>query len=84
MLSPTDDPGALDGGPIAQLHALYADRERLHRALGTADADAIIALVRSLDAQLVDLRGTSADAPHSASGRALASTPAPEGGERTR
>lgn len=39
----------------AQLRSLYADRERLHRALGTADPDAIIAMVRSLEAQLLDL-----------------------------
>lgn len=38
-----------------QLLSLYGDRELLHRELGTADADEIVAMVRSLEAQLVEL-----------------------------
>lgn len=44
-----------DGGLEPQLVALYAEREALHAALGVSDADDVIALVRSLEAQLADL-----------------------------
>ena len=50
-----DDEAATDGGLEAQLHALYAERERLFRALGTADADAILAMIASLASQLRDV-----------------------------
>jgi hypothetical protein len=43
------------GDMESQLRSLYAERERLHQALGTADADKIIAMVRSLEEQLLDL-----------------------------
>lgn len=43
------------GDMESQLNALYSEREKLHQALGTADADKIIELVRSLEEQLVDL-----------------------------
>ncbi|MCO4764108.1 MAG: hypothetical protein KC502_21535 [Myxococcales bacterium] len=49
----TENP--VDGGVVAQLHALYAERALLHEALGTADAASIVAMVSSLEAQLVDL-----------------------------
>ncbi len=39
----------------AQLVELYEEKRRLFKALGTADSDAIIAMVRSLEAQLLDL-----------------------------
>ena len=39
----------------AQLVSLYEEKRRLFKALGTADPDAIIAMVRSLEAQLLDL-----------------------------
>lgn len=42
------------GGMEAQLNALYAEREMLHDALGTADAQDIIAMVHSLEAQCND------------------------------
>lgn len=38
-----------------QLRDLYAQRQELERALGTADSRAIIQMVRSLEAQLRDL-----------------------------
>ncbi len=38
-----------------QLRDLYAQRQELQRALGTADSTAIIAMVRSLERQLEDL-----------------------------
>ena len=38
-----------------QLKDLYAQRQELQRALGTADSSAIIAMVRSLERQLADL-----------------------------
>ncbi|HJL18292.1 MAG TPA: hypothetical protein RMH99_21695 [Sandaracinaceae bacterium LLY-WYZ-13_1] len=41
-----------EGDLEAQLLTLYADRERLHRELGTADPDEILAMIRSLEAQL--------------------------------
>ena len=41
----------------AQLRSLYAERERLFQALGTADAEEIIALVASLEEQLVSIYG---------------------------
>jgi len=43
------------GDMESQLRSLYAERERLHQALGTADAELIIELVRSLEEQLLDL-----------------------------
>ena len=43
------------GDMESQLRSLYAERERLHQALGTADAEQIIAMVRSLEEQLLDL-----------------------------
>ena len=52
----------IDGGLVAQLHALYAERERLHATIGTADADDIIALIASLEAQLIDLYGEKLEA----------------------
>ncbi|MEL6341168.1 MAG: hypothetical protein AAFP04_12810 [Myxococcota bacterium] len=48
-----DVPG--HGDMEAQLVSLYEEKRRLFRALGTADPDAIIAMVRSLEAQLLDL-----------------------------
>lgn len=45
------------GSLEAQLRDLYAQRQELQRALGTADSKAIIAMVRSLERQLVDLYG---------------------------
>jgi hypothetical protein len=38
-----------------QLESLYAERERLFRELGTADADEVISLVRGLELQLADV-----------------------------
>lgn len=49
-----------------QLAALYAEQEKLERALGLSDADAIIEMVEDLTAQLDDLysdREASADTP---------------------
>ena len=44
-----------EGGMEAQLVSLYAEREMLQEALGTADASEIIAMVQSLEAQCNDL-----------------------------
>ncbi len=52
---PHENPPADRGDMEAQLTCLYAERERLARVLGTADAERIIAMVRSLEEQLVDL-----------------------------
>lgn len=46
---------AHSGDMEAQLIQLYEEKHRLFRALGTADPDAIIAMVRSLEAQLIDI-----------------------------
>jgi hypothetical protein len=47
---------------LERLTELEAERELLLRELGVCDAESIIALVRSLDAQLCDLyRGCDAD-----------------------
>lgn len=43
------------GSMEAQLKDLYLQRQELQRALGTADSQAIIAMVRSLERQLADL-----------------------------
>jgi len=43
-VEPPVDPGSLEG----QLHSLYAEREMLAAALGTADANELIALVHDL------------------------------------
>lgn len=43
------------GDMEAQLVELYEEKRRLFKALGTADPEAIIAMVRSLEAQLLDL-----------------------------
>ena len=56
-----DAPVAAGDSVTEQLHALYADRQRLFRALGTADAGQIIAMVRSLEAQLADLYAARAE-----------------------
>ena len=37
---------------LAQLRALYIEREELHTELGVSDAESIITMVRSLTAQL--------------------------------
>ena len=47
--------GSSEGGMEAQLIALYADREQLENELGVSDAGELIAMVRSLEAQLNDL-----------------------------
>ena len=43
-VEPPEDPGSLEG----QLYSLYAEREMLAAALGTADANELIALVHEL------------------------------------
>ncbi len=48
-------PQPLQGDMETQLHTLYEERQQLAQVLGTADAKQIIALVASLEAQLVDL-----------------------------
>ena len=45
----------VDGSLVAQLNALYEERAFLHNALGTSDAASIVAMVRSLEAQLMDV-----------------------------
>ena len=45
----------IDGSLVAQLNALYEERAFLHNALGTSDAASIVAMVRSLEAQLMDV-----------------------------
>ncbi len=57
-----DTPVAAVDNVAMQLHTLYADRQRLFRALGTADAGQIISMVRSLEAQLADLYAERAEA----------------------
>jgi hypothetical protein len=51
----SSDPLPEAGGMEAQLASLYAEREQLQDALGTADAGEIIAMVQSLEAQCNDL-----------------------------
>lgn len=48
-------PPNIDGSLVAQLNALYEERAFLHNALGTSDAASIVAMVRSLEAQLMDV-----------------------------
>lgn len=43
------------GNMQSQLVALYEEKRRLFEELGIADADEIISMIRSLEAQLVDL-----------------------------
>lgn len=43
------------GDMQAQLVALYREQERLHEAVGTADSSELIAMIKSLEAQLRDL-----------------------------
>ena len=45
---PSDDYNSL----LAQLKALYSEREKLHSELGVSDAESIITMIRSLTAQL--------------------------------
>ncbi|MGI4788641.1 MAG: hypothetical protein ACRYFS_07300 [Janthinobacterium lividum] len=45
------DAGSLEG----QLNSLYEDREYLERELGLSDARELVTMVRSLEAQLIDL-----------------------------
>ena len=40
---------------IQQLESLYAEREMLHRELNVSEASEVIHMVRSMEAQLVDL-----------------------------
>lgn len=54
--------GSREGGMEAQLIALYADREQLENELGVSDAGELIAMVRSLEAQLADLYKDKEDA----------------------
>ena len=49
------DEDIIDGGLVAQIESLYDERRRLYQALGTSDVDEIIAMVRSLEQQLVAL-----------------------------
>ncbi len=67
------------GDMEAQLLSLYAERERLAQALGTADADQIIAMVRSLEEQLFDLYSAKI-APSEPDDMPLASLPLPSQG----
>ena len=58
---------ALDNASlVAQLEDLYAERQRLHQSLGTANSAEIIAMIRSLEAQLVSLYGDRAARPERA------------------
>ncbi len=51
-----DSDKALDNTSlVAQVEDLYAERQRLHDALGTANSAEIIAMIRSLEAQLLSL-----------------------------
>lgn len=49
-----DPPAGPDASMEAQLVELYAQREHLCEALGTAEAAEIVSMVRSLEAQLAD------------------------------
>ncbi len=40
-----------------QLNHLYREKENLHRVLGVSDDASIIRMVKSLEAQLIDLYG---------------------------
>jgi len=44
-----------DGDLLAQLTALYAEKELLQRELGVSSAELIIAMIRSMEEQLVSL-----------------------------
>ncbi len=46
---------AMTSSLIQQLESLYADRELLHRELNVSEAKDLIHMVRSMEAQLVDL-----------------------------
>ncbi len=52
---PLHNPLVVTGDMEQQLRSMYAERQQLVRALGTADAEAIIRMVRSMEAQLTDL-----------------------------
>jgi hypothetical protein len=54
--------GPSRGGLEAQLDSLYEDRARLHRELGTADPDEIVAMIRNLEDQLLELYRERAEA----------------------
>ncbi|MEM1164829.1 MAG: hypothetical protein AAGI30_00900 [Planctomycetota bacterium] len=43
------------GGTLHQLESIYAEREQLASQIGVCDADGILNMVRSLEAQLCDL-----------------------------
>ena len=53
----TQDPNESLDSVEAQLVSLYGEREHLVRELGVSDAGAIVAMVRSLEAQLQDFYG---------------------------
>jgi hypothetical protein len=53
-MTPNESPSA-DESVVAQLHALYADREDLVRSLGTADAADLIERVKGLETALASV-----------------------------
>lgn len=50
-----DSLGAPAGDMEAQLRSLYEDREILERELSVSDPHVIIAMIRSMEAQLIEL-----------------------------
>lgn len=56
------EPEQEPGGILQQLQDLYREREFLDQELGVSDAESIIGLVRSMEAQLCDLYATLAEA----------------------
>jgi photoactive yellow protein len=67
--APASSTSSAEAAMEAQLISLYAEREKLHRELGIADADDLIAMIRNLEAQLRDLyRQQESAAPSASSG----------------
>jgi hypothetical protein len=53
-MPPTESPSA-DESIVAQLHALYAEREELVKSLGTADAASLVERVKDLETTVASL-----------------------------
>ncbi len=60
---PVVDPAESTDSLEQQLHSLYAERRELFEALGVCTAPEIIALVRSMEEQLLDLYSAKLERP---------------------
>jgi hypothetical protein len=50
-----NEPKPVVADVVAQLEALYAEREQLEQELGFSDSDTIVEMIRRLEAQLAAL-----------------------------